>query len=539
MAPTTKNGAQLRSTIERLTPVQKIALGATALTLVAGTIVLTRSGESTPMAAAYTDLEPQDAAAITEELLARNIEYDLADSGRTVMVPADQVYDIRVDLSGEGLPNSSEGYALLDRQGITTSEFRQRIDYQRALEGELARTLRAIDGIESATVHLALPEESVFIDEPTDPTASVLVRRSGTAPISNDQVAAMVHLVASSVKGMEPDDVTIADASGAVLSASGTGGATSGSDAASDAADVVEQEVAASIRNMLARVTGPENVAVTVQADVDMTERQATSETFDSTDEEDGVVIAERTGSETYTGVDASERTSVLGPDGAPIDDGVTGGSESTYEKDEADRTFAVNRTVEQTVMPAGTITRLNVAVLVDEAAVDAEQQAAIEALVGTAAGVDLARGDQVSVTRLPFDTSAVEDAEAAAEAEAAEIAAAERSSLVRTGIIGFLVFIALLLAYRSSRRARREVSTPIDIGAIRAERLEDENEALAELAGEPDLSLPAAPPAPAIDPVVLASREALDELSALADRRPEEVAQILQNWLHEEANSR
>lgn len=521
----------MRSTLSRLTPIQKIALGATALTLVAGTFVLTRSGGHTAMAAAYTDLEPQDAAAVTDELISRDVEYELVDGGRTVLVPADQVYDIRVGLSGEGLPNSSEGYALLDRQGITTSEFRQRIDYQRALEGELSRTLRAIDGIESATVHLALPEESVFIDQPTEPTASVLVRKSGSAAITSDQVAAMVHLVASSVKGLDPENVTVADASGAVLSAAGVGSAAGagGGGSHSEAAAAVEQDVGASIRNMLARVTGPENVAVSVQAELDLTERQATTESFDSS-QDGGVVIAEKVANETYSGVDETGSTGVLGPDGAPLDSTNTAGSESSYSKDDAERTYAVNRTVESTTITPGSITRLNVAVLVDEEAVTEEQRAAIETMVGTAAGIDLARGDQVTVTRLPFDTSGVAEAEAAAAAEAEAVAAEERTSMIRTGAIAFLILIALLLAYRSTRRARREVSTPIDIGAIRAEPLgEDADE-------EP---LPLGPPPVPIDPVVAASRDALDELSSLADRRPDEVAQILQNWLTDEAASK
>ena len=159
----------------RLTPIQKVVLGAAALTLVAGGLVLSRSGDAAQMAALYTDLEPADAAAIVDELSSQAVDYDLADAGRTVLVPKDEVYDLRVSMSAQGLPSSNEGYALLDKQGITTSEFRQHIDYQRALEGELSRTLEAMDGIDSATVHLALPEESVFVDEPGTATASVLV----------------------------------------------------------------------------------------------------------------------------------------------------------------------------------------------------------------------------------------------------------------------------------------------------------------------------------------------------------------------------
>ncbi len=518
-------GNPMLSTLTRLSPIQKIALGAAVLTLVAGSLVLTRSGPGTAMAAMYTDLEPRDAAAVTDELISRGVEYELADGGRTVLVPRDEVYDLRVGLSGEGLPSSSEGYALLDRQGITTSEFRQRIDYQRALEGELSRTLRSIDGIDAATVHLALPEESVFVDEPVEPTASVLVRTGGMNSVSSDQVNAMVHLVSSSVKGMTPENVTVADATGAVLWAGGdTAGGLAGGDQRSDVTTSFENEMASALRTLVGRVAGLDSVAVTVQADLDLTERQSTTESFDSSDAESGVVIAERTTTETYSGADQAGTTGVLGPDGAPVAESDPAGSESSYSKDDAERTYAVNRTVESTTVAPGEVTRLNVAVLVDEAVVSEEQRAAIEAMIGTAAGVDLARGDQVAVTRLPFDTSAADGAIAAAEEEAAAAAAAERSSLIRTGVIAGVVLIAMLLAYRSTRRARREVATPIDIGAIRAARVD-----------EPSIEAPVTD-RPAINPVAKASQDALDELSALADRRPEEVAQILQSWLSEEA---
>jgi flagellar M-ring protein FliF len=149
---------------------------------------------------------------------------------------------------------------------------------------------------------------------------------------------------------------------------------------------------------------------------------------------------------------------------------------------------------------------------------------------VSTAAGVDVERGDQVVVTRLLFDTAATDAAAVAADGEAAAIAAEAQSSLIRTGIIAFLALVAMLLAYRSARRARREVATPIDIGAIRAASLASNNPSLTE-AALTDL-----------DPTQLSagssSQAALEELSALADRRPEEVAQILQSWLSDETAS-
>ncbi|MEM9041882.1 MAG: flagellar basal-body MS-ring/collar protein FliF [Actinomycetota bacterium] len=536
------SGAKGADLLARITPLQKVAIGAAILTLVGGVFLISSGSDNTVMAAAYTDLEPADAAAVTDELISMGIDYELADGGRTVLVPRDDLYDVRVDLSGQGLPASNEGYALLDRQGITTSEFRQRIDYQRALEGELARTLRSIDGVSSATVHLALPEDSIFVDEPDQATASVLVATDGSSPITNDQVAAMVHLVSSSIADMSPDAVTIADASGRVLTDGGIDGMATG-----DAADDFERELAASIRTMVGRVAGIENVAVNVQADIDTTERLQTREVFDTTAEDAGVVIAERTSTETYAGTgDGPGDAGVLGPDGAPVGVDV-GDGESSYARDDAERTFAVNRTVEQITNGPGQINQLSVAVLVDENAVTAEEVTALQQMVSTAAGVDAARGDVVTVTALPFEEVETIDAEEAMAADAAAEAAAAQTSMIRTGIIGFVLLIALFLAYRSTRRARREVSTPIDIESLRAG---DEPAALE--AGDVDAVVDAgdglATEAQVNQAVAAVERaeplglgldedsvRAIDELGSYADRNPEDVARILQSWLADE----
>ena len=127
------------------------------------------------------------------------------------MVPRDAVYQTRIELSGQGLPASSEGgYSLLDDQGISTSEFQEQTDFKRAMEGELASTIEAIDGVNGAVVHLAMPAKDVFADEQQPPTASVLVQTSPGRTLTPEQVQAVVHLVASSIDGLDPDDVTVA-----------------------------------------------------------------------------------------------------------------------------------------------------------------------------------------------------------------------------------------------------------------------------------------------------------------------------------------
>lgn len=532
----------------KLTPVQKITLGAVVLTVIAGTLVLSRGGDQVPMSALYTDLNSADASSVVDSLASRGVQYELTDAGRTVLVPKTEVYDLRVALAGEGLPTSNEGYALLDNQGITTSEFRQRIDYQRALEGELAKTISALDGVQSATVHLALPDDSVFVDEPASPTASVLVVGSSIGGLASGEVESIVHLVASSVKDMTPASVTVVDANGTVLSAGGGEGAAGGisvggtSDRAKATADY-ESRMEASIMALLSRFAGPNNAAVTVTAELDLDARQTTSEDFGTIGEEpeDPYVLVEKSSREIYGseagGADGA--TGVLGPDGV-VADNITDPdaiAEATdYYKDDIDTQFAIDRIVEQTTETPGEVTRLNVAVVLDEATVTEDQVTEIQAMIEAAAGVQAERGDSVVVSLLPFDTSAATAAEELAAAEAAAASSSQMMGMIRTIAILLVILIALFLGYRSAKNARKVTVEPINIG---------------EITTGPRPSLgpgSAVGPGSTVDPDELETemvpiattrppdRDAIvmNELIQMAERRPQEVANVLRAWLAE-----
>jgi flagellar M-ring protein FliF len=533
---------------QRLTPLQKIALGAVLLTVVAGAMVLSKTGGNTSMAALYTDLSSTDAASVVDSLSSRGVEYDLTDAGKTVLVPKDDVYDLRVALAGEGLPTSNEGYALLDNQGITTSEFRQRIDYQRALEGELAKTLTALDDVQSASVHLALPDESLFVDEPATPTASVLVSGKGVGGITGDEVEAIVHLVASSVKDMKPEDVTVIDANGTVLSAAGEGisGGASGSTRAK-AVSEYEARVSASIMALLTRMTGPNKVAVTVNAQLDLDESQATSENYEpiGANPSEGQVLTEKTSTEQYGAeVDAANgETGVLGPDGAVIDDstdtGTAADTDTDYVKDDQERTYALDRIVEQTTNVPGEVLKLNVAVLVDETAVTPEQATAIQQMVSTATGLNPERGDSIVITRLPFDTSASTEADELAAADQKAEAKEQMMGMVRTVAVLLVILIALFLGYRSAKNARKVTATPINIGEIGSSPRGPLVGAGAMPLGTGNAALGGADQTMVMDQVGAGrapDRDAvvMHELTNMADKRPEEVANVLKAWLAE-----
>ena len=540
----------------KLTPIQRITLGAVVLTVVAGSLVLSRGGGDVAMTALYTDLNATDAASVVDALAARGVAYDLTDAGKTVLVPKDEVYDLRVALAGDGLPTSNEGYALLDNQGITTSEFRQRIDYQRALEGELAKTLSALESVQSASVHLALPDDSVFVDEPATPTASVLVNTGGMSSISSGEVEAIVHLVASSVKDMKPEGVTVIDSNGTVLSAGGgaAGGIAGGgsSDRAKATAEY-EARVMASLSAMLSKVVGPNKAAVTVTAELDLDQAQSTSEDYGSLDGEDEepYVLSNSGSREQYDGtgtdgtaadgttIDGGE-TGILGPDGAPtadditVDDG-TGGvtAGDGYVKIEADTVYGIDRVVEQRTAVPGTVERLNISVVLDSNVVTEEQRETIKSMIRAATGARDEEGpDSLEVTLLPFDTTTAAAAEEAAAAEAAAASKDQMMGPVRTVAVLFVILIALFLGYKSAKNARKVTVEPINIGEIStgprpslgpgsAETLDDSLET--ELV---PIAIQAPPDRDAI---------VMNELTQMADRRPQEVANVLRAWLAEQ----
>src|SRR3954453_16168970 len=207
-----------RSTFATVSLGQKVVIGLLLVGLLLGGFFFYRWITTPTQAPLFSNLASTDASAIVDELNAEGVPYTLTDGGQTIMVAKDQVYDLRLHMSGKGLPAGQDtGYALLDQQGITTSEFQQQVTYQRALEGELSKTLEALSGVQQAVVHVALPKEEVFATDQGKPTASVLLSLAPGTQLSGEQIAAITNLVSSSVQGMDPNQVTVTDASGQVL----------------------------------------------------------------------------------------------------------------------------------------------------------------------------------------------------------------------------------------------------------------------------------------------------------------------------------
>ena len=477
----------------------------------------------------FSNLSGSDASAVIDQLDAQGVPYEIAGNGGTVMVPRDQVYKTRIALSGEGLPSSSGegGYALLDNQDISTSEFQEQTDFKRAMEGELATTIEAIDGVDTAVVHLALPEKEAFATEQAPATASVLVATAAGSELAPEQVQAVVHLVASSIDGLDPDRVTVADSSGRVLST------TDGTDGlAGTRAQQVENyqdRLTGKVQSMLDRVLGPGNSTVQVTANLDFDKSVTESTTYSA--DKDNPPLSATTQSETYSGAPgAAGAGGVVGPQGQ-MDTGGQSGS-GTYKSSSSTRDNSVDKVVEHRETAPGRVESLHTAVVIDANAPVKLQESEVEELVTAAIGIDPRRGDTIRASVLPFDRAAEEANTAALEEAAKDEAADRRIDLIGNAALGGLVALLLVIVWlrgRKRAKARQQATTYV----VEQLRQDQADRAAAVAAQQQPMEL--SPATMALERAERDSRDEMrDELAALVERQPEEVAALLRGWLVE-----
>jgi len=495
---------------------QKIVIGLLLAGLLLGGFVFTRWITAPTLSPLFSNLASADASAIVEELTAEGVPYQLADGGGTIMVAQDEVYDLRLAMSGKGLPAGNEtGYSLLDKQGITTSEFQQQVTYQRALEGELSTTLKALDGVRSAVVHVAMPKDDVFATDEGEATASVLLDLAPGSELDGEQIQAVTHLVSSSIQGMSPESVTVADSTGAVLSAAGEGATGASGSAQTEAEQAEEVRLAANAQQILDRITGPGKSVVSVRAELNFDDVDTTTESYQYNAA--NVPSSQQQTVETYTGAGSA----VGGVLGAEDTAGTTGG-DSSYSKESTTTNNPIDKTVQTTAAAPGAVERLTVSVAMDSAAAGALNQQQVQDLVSTAVGLDTARGDAITVATMAFDTSAAEQAAADLAAEREAEASAQMWSMIKTGGIALGIALLVLVVWLRSRRNREEYEEleddePMDYERIQVESIRD-----------PELDDRAAQ-------LAAAQREKVrGEISEMVSDRPDEVATMLRGWFAE-----
>ncbi|RBY86062.1 flagellar basal-body MS-ring/collar protein FliF [Blastococcus sp. TF02A-26] len=518
---------RLRSAFETISLGQKVVIGLLVAGLGLGGFFFYNWITTPTMAPLFSNLASSDASAIVEELNASGAAYELADGGGTILVAQDQVYDLRLAMSGKGLPAGSDtGYALLDEQGITTSEFQQQKTYQRAIEGELANTLEALDGVQQAIVHVALPEDEVFASDEAAPTASVMLDLSPGTQLSGEQVQSITNLVSSSIEGMAPEQVTVSDTSGQLLSAAGQGVTAAAGDARSQMETDYENRLAARAQAILDPVLGAGRSRVSVRADLDMNRTEENSTVY--TDSGAPPLSSQNT-SEEYTGTGAAVG-GVLGPENAA--DAGAGGGDSNYNTESNTANNSVNTTVTNTEVTPGQINRLTVAVVLDGTVAGNLNQAQVQDLIGNAVGLDVARGDDISVASMPFDTTAADQAAAEMAQAREDEKTAQMWSLIKNGAIGLGIALLVLIVWlRSRRRYDDEDDEPLEL----------DDEVMAELerlrvasTRDETALMDRAPDNRALELEAAERARVRGEISTMVSERPDEVAAMLRGWLTE-----
>jgi flagellar M-ring protein FliF len=441
--------------------------------LVLGGVFLTSYLTKPTYTPLFTGLAATDASAVVQQLQTDGVQYQLADGGSTILVPQSAVYSERLKVASAGLPaDNTQGYALLDQMGVTASEFTQNVTYKRAIEGELAKTIEAMDGVKSASVQLAIPQQTVFSDSKQDPTASVFIQTMPGVTLTSSQVEAIVHLTSASVEGMKATDVSVVDAQGDVLST--VGGGTTGS--SSQQQSQYQTQVQQNVQTMLDKVLGPGNSTVVVAAD--MSQNSGTKVTQSYANPTGGASpLSESSATESYGGSGAGSSagsTGVLGPDNIAVPSSATGsgakGTGSGYVNQSVTRDNAVDKTTESTTIPAGTLTKQTVSVAINSKVAGNVNLGSIQSLVAKAAGIDPTRGDSLSVQSVNFNASGAKQAQAALAAANAQAASDSMWQTIRTGLIAGAIGIPLILAlFMLTRRGRRTEREEIDLGELQA----------------------------------------------------------------------
>lgn len=505
------------------TPGQKAVTIAAALALTVGGYLFSNWASQPSYAPLFTNLAPADASSIIDKLNANKTPYQLAANGTEILVPQSQVYPLRLTMSAAGLPNAgSTGYSLLDKEGITTSEFKQHVDYQRALEGELSNTIKALNGVAAASVHLGIPQQTVFSDNTQKTTASVLLTLLPDVTLTTSQVQTVVNLVSSSVPGLSADQVSVSDSTGKVLSTAGDGISSSVADTRTQQTQAYEQRVDTALQAMLDSMVGPGHAQVVAHADLNYDKVSSTNTVYNSAS---APPLAESNSTEVYGGGQGTAAGGAVGA-GTPAASASSSPTNSGYSKVTINQTNSVDESVTNTQTAMGNVRSLSVAVLLDQKTAGTVDVNAVQQLVSSAAGLDAKRGDTVTVKVAPFSTSASDAANAAAAAAAKQAAAAKRSaqlmSMVKTGGLIVLVIAVVVITMIANRRRRNEA--PAD----------DLDVFLSTLRDDPD-SLPPPPvdivPPPSRESQLSQARQR--QLAEMAASDPQEVARLLRSWLN------
>jgi flagellar M-ring protein FliF len=523
-----------------------------------------------PMGLLYSNLDLREAGAIVQSLDQAGIKSEIKGDGSTIMVPRDKVASARLLLAGKGLPTSdSVGYEIFDTQNaLGQTDFVQQLNMKRATEGELARTIRSLDGVTFARVHLVLPERQLFQDTTDQASAAVTIGVGAREP-STDQVRAVQNLVAGAVPDLKPERVVVIDQHGKTLSSESD--AAAGGKAAQDAKEAIEDQIRARVKNLVEGVVGVGKARVQVSADVDMNEVTTQSEKYDP----DGQVVRSEETNETSakdtqggaSGPVAATGASSNVPGGAVTAPVTTPASGSENTGNESTTNYEISKVTTTQVTQPGSIKRLSVAVAVDGVTApgkggkpglytprSADEMQQLDALVKAAVGFSAQRGDEVQVVNVRFPDA--EDSEGVSAAS--PLLGFDKNDIMRIvellvlAAVSFLILVMVIRPLIRTAAAGAAAAgggmmlVPAPAGGAghaatpattRVVTMPDGQTVSVDAATGQPLALPGPEIEQRIDIARIEGQvkaSSVKRVSEFVDKHPEESVSILRNWLHE-----
>lgn len=498
MTPAIKDTAlQLLETFKSLDMRKKTVLIATVVITIASLIGLVLWAKQIDYKPLYTGLPTEDSGAIIKRLQDMRINYKVAHDGTTILVPGDRVYELRMELASEGLPHTGTGYEIFDKQAIGVTEFVQKINYQRALEGELARTISQFSEVRTARVHLTLPERSLFLEDRQPPRASIAITLHPGRMLNEQQFQGITHLVVGSVEGIQPENITIVDSHGRLVH---------GGTARKGPADIktaqqrlqreIENDLEGKVVSMLSGVVGHEGVTARVSVNLDFTQVEQTIENFDP---DTAAVRSEQRTTERSSGRSPGA-TGVPGvmsniPD-IQDQEAAAGIRKTDYSKSDETINYEISRVTKRVINQIGAIEKIGCAVMIDGTYITekdgegrpvrtyvprtGEEMRQFESLVKTAIGFNANRGDTVEVVNVQFLETVPEEIPVLQKiAEQVNIQA-----LTRLVVIAFLFIALYMLAIKPLIRMVSQSFEAAEKSKLEAARLELEKQERQELAG-------------------------------------------------------
>jgi flagellar M-ring protein FliF len=496
-----------------LPPRTKAILVVSAVAILAIVFFMLKIATAPTYSLVSSGLDPAQTGKITAALDEQGISYELRNNGTALAVNKAQLPQARVALASQGVSVSSsgtqDGYALLDKTKLGSSQFQQQVTYQRALEGELANMINGVEGVNGANVQLVLPEDTLFADEKSPATASVMLQNTADT-LQPGAVRGIAQMTASAVKGLKIGDVTITDGAGQLLWPQGdgtTGGAAGATKQATEASKARELE--AKVNAMLASTLGPGKAQVQVTVDMNVDKTTQKSLTY----AKKGVPLKTSEESERLRGSGGTTGGTPGTGSNVPTysNNSASGSGNSNYQRSKKDTDFGVDKTVETKEVAPGTINKLNVALLVDRS-IPPATFASLKQTVATAAGVQTARGDTLTATQMAFAKPAT-----------------PKTGPVPTNLVGPLKWVglglaALLFLFFMTRAMRKREAESLGTPAWLKEI--EEPITLAQL----EESTAAAPQAAGLPPRV--PDASLHQLDQLMEREPERVAAQVKQWM-------